>query len=169
MDKAFVVQSLSRVWVFETPWTIARQTPLSSTVSWSLLKFMSIESVMLSNHLILHCLLLFFYFPSFLASGSFVISRLFTSSGQSIGASARSLGNQYLEGNDLGCITRGPCSCSSQTRTPYLPSFPRALACLSGRQLVEKAWRIREESELRLRFSSAPHSLEVGPGQHFFS
>ena len=67
MDKAFVVQSLSRVWVFETPWTIARQTPLSSTVSWSLLKFMSIESVMLSNHLILHCLLLFFYFQSFLA------------------------------------------------------------------------------------------------------
>ena len=36
-----------------TPWTAAHQASLSSTVSWSLLKFMSIESVMLSNHLIL--------------------------------------------------------------------------------------------------------------------
>ena len=42
-----------------TPWTAACQAPLSSTVSWSLLKFMSIESVMPSNHLILcHPLLL---------------------------------------------------------------------------------------------------------------
>ena len=38
-----------------TPWTAACQIPLSSTVSWSLPKFMSIESVMLSNHLILCC------------------------------------------------------------------------------------------------------------------
>ena len=37
-----------------TPWTAACQAPLSSTISWSLLKFLSIESVMLSNHLILH-------------------------------------------------------------------------------------------------------------------
>ena len=42
-----------------TPWTVAQQAPLSSTVSRRLLKFMSIESVMLSNHLILcHLLLL---------------------------------------------------------------------------------------------------------------
>ena len=66
MDKVFVVQSLSRVWLFETPWTVACQIPLSSTISWSLLKFMSIESVMLFNHLILCCLLLFLLsvFPS---------------------------------------------------------------------------------------------------------
>ena len=44
------VQSLSCVRLFATPWTAARHPPLSSTVSWSLLKFMSIESVMLSNH-----------------------------------------------------------------------------------------------------------------------
>ena len=44
---------------FVTPWTVACQDPLSSTISWSLLKFMSIESVMISNHLILcHPLLL---------------------------------------------------------------------------------------------------------------
>ena len=48
-----VVQSLSHVWLFETPWTAAHQDPLSATVSRSLLKFMSIELVMLSNHLIL--------------------------------------------------------------------------------------------------------------------
>ena len=41
-----------------TPWTAAHQASLSSTVSWSLLKFMSTESVMLSNHLILCCPLL---------------------------------------------------------------------------------------------------------------
>ena len=56
---AAAVQSLSRVRLFETPWTAARQASLSFTNSWSLLKLMSIESVMRSNHLILcHPLLL---------------------------------------------------------------------------------------------------------------
>ena len=48
-----VVQSLSHVWLLVTPWTAAHQASLSFTISWSLLKFMSIESVMPSNHLIL--------------------------------------------------------------------------------------------------------------------
>ena len=53
------VQSLSHVWLFGTPWTAAFQASLSITNSWSLLKLMSIESVMPSNHLILcHPLLL---------------------------------------------------------------------------------------------------------------
>ena len=47
------VQSLSRVQLFATPWTVARQASLSITNSWSLLKLMSIESMMPSNHLIL--------------------------------------------------------------------------------------------------------------------
>ena len=47
------VQSLSRVWLFTTPWTAARQASLSITNSQSLLKLMSIKSVMPSNHLIL--------------------------------------------------------------------------------------------------------------------
>ena len=47
------VQSLSCVRLFVTPWTAARQASLSITNSRSLLKFMSIESVMPSNHLIL--------------------------------------------------------------------------------------------------------------------
>ena len=48
-----VVQLLSHLRLFVTAWTAAGQAPLSSTISQSLLKFMSIESVMLSNHLIL--------------------------------------------------------------------------------------------------------------------
>ena len=59
------VQSLSRVRLFVTPWTAARQTSLSITNSRSLPKLMSIESVMPSNHLILCCpLLLPSIFPS---------------------------------------------------------------------------------------------------------
>ena len=46
------VQSLGHVWLFATPWTAARQASLSITNSWSLLKLMSIELVMPSNHLI---------------------------------------------------------------------------------------------------------------------
>ena len=53
------VQSLSRVGLFAMPWTAACQASLSITNSWSLLRFMPIESVMPSNHLILcHHLLL---------------------------------------------------------------------------------------------------------------
>ena len=61
-----VVQSLSSVRFFVTPWSVAHQAPLSSTISQTLLKCMSIESVMLSNHLILcHFLLLWpSIFPS---------------------------------------------------------------------------------------------------------
>ena len=60
------VHSLSRVWLFATPWTMARQASLSITNSQSLPKLMSIESVMPSNHLILcHPLLLL---PSILPS-----------------------------------------------------------------------------------------------------
>ena len=48
-----VVQSLSHVQHFATPWTAAHQTSLTFTISKSLLKLMSIESVILSNHFIL--------------------------------------------------------------------------------------------------------------------
>ena len=60
------VQLLSRVWLFATPWTAARQASLSITSSQSLPKLMSIESVMLPNHLILchPLLLLLSVFPS---------------------------------------------------------------------------------------------------------
>ena len=48
-----VVQLLSRARLFVTPWIVGYQAPLSSTISQSLLKFVSIELVILSNHLIL--------------------------------------------------------------------------------------------------------------------
>ena len=53
------VQSFSHVWLFAIPWTAAHQVSLSFTISWILLKLMSIESMMSSNHIILcHPLLL---------------------------------------------------------------------------------------------------------------
>ena len=78
-----IVQLLSRVRLFSTPWTAACQAPLSSTTSWRLLKFKSTESVMLFNHLSLcHPL---FLLPSILSSisGSFPMSQFFTSGGVS--------------------------------------------------------------------------------------
>ena len=66
-----VVQSLSRVRLFVIPWTAACQAFLSFTISCSLLKFMSIESVVPSNHLILCCpLLLPSIFPIIFSSES---------------------------------------------------------------------------------------------------
>ena len=82
------VQSLSRVLLFATPWTAARQAFLSITKCWSLPKPTSTESVMPSNHLILCHPLLSFCPQFFPASGSFPVSQLFTSGGQSIEASA---------------------------------------------------------------------------------
>ena len=81
------VQSVSRVWLFVIPWPAARQASLSITNSWSLLKPMSIESVMPSNIspsvvLFSSCL------QSFPASESFQMSQLFASGGQSIEVSA---------------------------------------------------------------------------------
>ena len=77
-------QPLSHVWLFVTPWIAAGQTSLSITNSQSLLKIISIESVMPSKNLILYrpfssCL------QSFPASGSFQMSQFFSSGGQSIG------------------------------------------------------------------------------------
>ena len=75
------VQSLSRVRLFTTPWTAAHQVLLSITNSWSLLKLMSIESVMPSNYLI--SVVPFSSCPQSLpASESFPMSQLFPSGGQ---------------------------------------------------------------------------------------
>ena len=81
------VQPLSRVRLFVTPWTAARQASLSITTSWSLLRLMSIELVMPTNHLILCCSLLLppSVFPSIRV---FYSESVFASGGQSIGASA---------------------------------------------------------------------------------
>ena len=72
------VQSLSRVQLFSTPWMAACQASLSITNSWSLLKLLSIESVMLSNHLILYCPLLLppSIFPSIRVFSNKVVLRI---------------------------------------------------------------------------------------------
>jgi len=81
------VQLLSRVWLFATPRTTVCQASLSITNSQSLLKLMSIDSVMPSNHLIL-CHPLLLLPKTFPASVSFPMSQFFTAGGQNIGASA---------------------------------------------------------------------------------
>ena len=71
-----LLQLLSHVQLFETPWTAACQASQSITNSWSFLKLMSIELVMPSNHLIS---VVHFCPPSFPASGSFPMSWLLAS------------------------------------------------------------------------------------------
>ena len=81
------VQVLSRVWLFATPWTVARQASLSITKSWGLLKLMFIELVMpskISSSVVsfLSCL------QSCPASGFFLTSQFFISGDQNIGDSS---------------------------------------------------------------------------------
>jgi len=81
-----VVQSLSHVRLLATTWTAAHQAPLS-TISWSLLKFSPLSQwcfLTISSSISPF----YFWLQSFPASGSFPVSWLFASSGQSIGASA---------------------------------------------------------------------------------
>ena len=81
-----LIQSLSPVQLFAIPWNVTRQASLSITNSWSLLKLMSIELVMTSNHILCHPLILpSSIFPSIMV---FPVSQFFLSGGPSIGASA---------------------------------------------------------------------------------
>ena len=80
-----VVQSLGLARLFVSSWTAAYQASLTLTIFWNLFKLMSIGLVMPSNHLIV---VPFSCPQSFPASGPFLRSQLFTSGGQSVGASA---------------------------------------------------------------------------------
>ena len=82
-----LVQLLSHVWFFVTPWTATHRASLSFTISLRLLKLTSTELVMPSNHPVL-CIPFSSCLQSFPASGSFQMSQFFTSGGQSIGVSA---------------------------------------------------------------------------------
>ena len=95
-----VVQLLSYVQLFASPWTAAHQASLSSTISLSLLKLRAFESVMPSKHLILcHPLLLPSIFPSIRVFSNELVLHL---GGQSIGASA-----SVLPMNIQGLFTLG--------------------------------------------------------------
>ena len=87
LNVQFSVQLHSHVWLFATPWTAACQATPSINNFWSLLKLMSIESVMPSKHLIL-CRPLLLPFSIFPSIRSFQMSQFFTSGGQNIGVSA---------------------------------------------------------------------------------
>ena len=93
-------QLLSCVWLFATAWTATHQASLSITNSQSLLKLMSIESVMPSNHLIL-CHPLSSCLQSFPASQSFQMSQVFTSGGQRIGVQLQHQSFQWIFRTDF--------------------------------------------------------------------
>ena len=114
-----LVQSLIFVWLFATPWTAACQASLFITNSWSLLKLMSIELVMLSNHLIL-CYPLLLLPSIFPASGSFQMNQFLASGGQSIGVSASAwvLPMNILDWFLLGLTVLLPC-CPRDSQVSY--------------------------------------------------
>ena len=86
------VQSLSRVQLFATPWTAARQASLSITNSWSLFKFMSTMSAMTGGSSVIP---FSFCLQSFPASGSFPMSQFFASGCQSIFSFSISPSTEY--------------------------------------------------------------------------
>ena len=90
------VYLLSHVRLFATPGTAACQASLSITNSWSLLKFMSIKSVMLSNWF--SVVPFSSHFQTFPASGSFPMGQFFTSGGQRIGTASASVLPMNIQG-----------------------------------------------------------------------
>ena len=145
-----LVQSLSHVWLFVSTWTAAHQASLPITSSWRLLKLMSIESVMPSNHLIL-ChpfLLLSSIFPSIRVF--FPVSHLFTSHDQSIGAStsASVLSMNIQDWSPLGLIgliSLSPRDSQGSSPTPQFKSINAlALSFLYGPTLtsIHDYWKI---------------------------
>ena len=127
----FVVQFLSRACPFVTPWAATHQSLLSFTISQSLLKLMSLESVMLSNHLILcHPLLL----PPliFLSIRVFAMSLLFASS--SIGASASAQPSQWLFRVDILYyrLVWSPCSPGDSQASSSTPQFKSISSSVLG-------------------------------------
>ena len=125
-----------------TPWTAACQDSLSITNSHSLLKLKSIESVMLSNCLILCCplLLLPSIFPSISHfSQSFTMNQLFASGGQSIGVSASTsvLPMNIQDWFPLGLTGGSPCSPRDSRESSLTPQFK----CINSSVLSILAWR----------------------------
>ena len=94
-DSFVVVQLLSCVWIFVTLWAAARQASLSFTVSGSLFRFMSIELVMYFT-ISSSAAHFSFCLPSFPTLGSFLMSQLFASGGQSTGVSAQHQSFQWM-------------------------------------------------------------------------
>ena len=105
MWKRHCCQLLICVWLFATPWTAACQTSVSFTIFWSLLKLLSIESLMPSNHLILCC-------PLFLLPLIFPSIKVFSNESSSIQFSrsvmSDSLWPHGLQHTRLPCLSPTP-------------------------------------------------------------
>ena len=122
------VQSLNCVQLFATPWIAAHQASLSITISRSLSRLTSIESVMPSNHLILcHPLLLPSVFPSIRV---FPTELLFTAGGQSIGAWALALEASVLLMNIQGWFPLG--------LTDLIPLLSKELSRVFSNTTIQK-------------------------------
>ena len=137
-----VVQSLSCVWLFATPWTAAHQVSLSFTISQSMLKLMSTESVMSSNHLIFcHPLLLL---PSIFSSiRVFSSEPTLASGGPSIGASASA-----HQTNIQGCFPLG--------RTDLISLLSKGLSRVFASTTIQKHQFF--DIQLSLRSNSHIHT-----------
>ena len=163
-----VVQSLSHIQLFATPWTAAYQAFLSFTISWSFLKLMSIESVMPCNHLIL-CHPFSFLPQSLPASGSFPMSWLFLSGGQSIGVSPsasvlpKSI-QDWFPGLRVACLLN--LATFSGVFKIHIPhSIPRPMTRKSLRERIRNAHskcvlRVISVVVLKLDFVEKPWSKE---------
>ena len=131
-----------------TQWIAACQA-LFFTISWSLLKFMSTESVMISNHLVL-CHHFSFCLRSFPASGSFPVCRFFAAGGQSSGASASALVlPMNIQGELYGwvifhCIYEPqllyPCICLWKSRLLSCPSYCNNAAMNTRYMYLHQLW-----------------------------
>ena len=130
------VQSLSHVWLFATPWTAACQASLAITNSQSLLKLMSIESVMPSNHLTLCC-------PLLLLPSNFPSIRVFSNNPMFLLAFTWVACCAFLsKSSQLVILGRSPLAVSQQLssfisgslHTQFsLPYFAESIACVSPR------------------------------------
>ena len=137
------VQPLSRVWLFATPWTAARQASLSFTISQSLLKLMPTESVIPTNYLVLcHPLLLL---PSIFSNIRFFSNKLaFCIRWPSIGASASALPMNIqdwfpLQLTDLiSLLSKGFSRVFSNTTVPKQQFFDTQLSLQSNSHI--HAW-----------------------------
>ena len=104
-----VVQSLSHVQLFATPWAAAHQLPLSSTISWSLLKFMSIA---FSSHL-----------QSFPASGSFQMSQFLMSGAKVLEFQLQHQSFQWRTDFLYDGLFGSPCSPRDSLESSPTPQF----------------------------------------------
>ena len=144
------VQSLSCVWLFVTPWTTAHQASLSITNSWSLLKLMSIKSVMPSSHLILCRPLLL---QSVTVSPVLAQLRQIRSPNMQLPATEANIPAQDLPHTGLNCLqsifSSHPHPLTSASNTPGCMNTNYASTLIWCKQVCLQPWKIRVSVHLQ--------------------